>query len=164
MSAARVRAWAAAKARHLRMMLAATAFCFGKDNIGIVNSTGCSTVYASDVSLQSVSRVVDELALRERARRCDGHPRPLGSDGLEGQKLWVIGGDGAMLDIGFPKLEPHVGQRHEHQGARARHAGLLQHRRAILHRHVPGQNTKFSPFTAEDSRQERGAQGIAQIA
>jgi ferredoxin len=31
----------------LRMMLAATGFVYGKENIGIVNSTGCSTVYAS---------------------------------------------------------------------------------------------------------------------
>ena len=31
----------------IRMMLAATGFVYGKENIGIVNSTGCSTVYAS---------------------------------------------------------------------------------------------------------------------
>src|ERR1035437_1762124 len=31
----------------LRMMLAATGFVYGKENIDIVNSTGCSTVYAS---------------------------------------------------------------------------------------------------------------------
>ena len=31
----------------LRMMLAATGFIYGKENIGLVNSTGCSTVYAS---------------------------------------------------------------------------------------------------------------------
>ncbi|HQH27745.1 MAG TPA: hypothetical protein PLP17_10145 [Oligoflexia bacterium] len=31
----------------LRMMLAATGFVYGKENIGIVNSTGCSTVYSS---------------------------------------------------------------------------------------------------------------------
>src|SRR5438128_3106755 len=31
----------------LRMMLAATGFQYGKENIGLINSTGCSTVYAS---------------------------------------------------------------------------------------------------------------------
>ena len=35
------------EATALRMMLAATGFVYGKESIGIVNSTGCSTVYAS---------------------------------------------------------------------------------------------------------------------
>lgn len=35
------------EATALRMMLAATGFAYGKQSVGIVNSTGCSTVYAS---------------------------------------------------------------------------------------------------------------------
>ena len=35
------------EATALRMMLAATGFVYGKQSLGIVNSTGCSTVYAS---------------------------------------------------------------------------------------------------------------------
>ena len=111
-----------------------------------------------DVSLQSVSRAVDEFALRERARRRHGHPRALGSNGLARQT--TLGHRWRRCDARhrLPKPEPHVGQRHEHQGARARHAGLFQHRRAIVHRHVHGPEHEVQRSRHKDSRQDRAAQ------
>jgi len=88
----------------LRMMLAATGFTYGKENIGIVNSTGCSTVYASTYPYNPYlvpwtnslfeNAPADAMGIRARWNQMGWHAK----------KLWVIGGDGAMLDIGFQSL------------------------------------------------------------
>lgn len=88
----------------LRMWIAATAFVVGGDNIGIVNSTGCSTVYASTYPYNpwAVSWTnslfengpTDAMGVRARWDQMGWHDK----------RLWVIGGDGAMLDIGFSSL------------------------------------------------------------
>ena len=88
----------------LRMMLAATGFVYGKENIGIVNSTGCSTVYASTYPYNPYlvpwtnslfeNAPADAMGIRARWDQM----------GWKDKKLWVIGGDGAMLDIGFQSL------------------------------------------------------------
>ena len=52
---------------------------------------------------------------------------------LELPKVWVVGGDGGMGDIGYQntsKVDP--AEPAERQGADARHAGLLEHRRPEL--------------------------------
>ena len=54
--------------------------------------------------VQPVRRAVDELAVRERPDRRDGHPRAMGPGGHAERRLWAIGGDGAMYDIGFQAL------------------------------------------------------------
>jgi len=92
------------EATALRMMLAATGFVFGKENIGIVNSTGCSTVYASTYPYNPYlvpwtnslfeNAPADAMGIRARWDQM----------GWKDKKLWVIGGDGAMLDIGFQSL------------------------------------------------------------
>ncbi|HAM73746.1 MAG TPA: thiamine pyrophosphate-binding protein [Verrucomicrobiales bacterium] len=88
----------------LRMMLAATGFVYGRENIGIVNSTGCSTVYASTYPYNPYlipwtnslfeNAPADAMGIRARWDQM----------GWGNKKLWVIGGDGAMLDIGFQSL------------------------------------------------------------
>jgi pyruvate ferredoxin oxidoreductase beta subunit len=88
----------------LRMMLAATGFVYGKENIGIVNSTGCSTVYASTYPYNPYlvpwtnslfeNAPADAMGIRARWDQMGWHDK----------QLWVIGGDGAMLDIGFQSL------------------------------------------------------------
>lgn len=88
----------------LRMMLAATGFVYGKENIGIVNSTGCSTVYASTYPYNPYlvpwtnslfeNAPADAMGIRARWDQM----------GWKDKQLWVIGGDGAMLDIGFQSL------------------------------------------------------------
>lgn len=88
----------------LRMMLAATGFVYGKENIGLINSTGCSTVYASTYPYNPYlvpwtnslfeNAPADAMGIRARWDQM----------GWKDKKLWVIGGDGAMLDIGFQSL------------------------------------------------------------
>ena len=92
------------EATALRMFLGATIFQYGKENVGIVNATGCSTVYAStypynpwDVPWTNSlfeNAPADAMGVRQRWNQM----------GWNDKRLWVIGGDGAMLDIGFQSL------------------------------------------------------------
>lgn len=92
------------EATALRMWMAAVAFQSGRENIGIVNSTGCTTVYGSTYPYNpwAVSWTnslfengpTDAMGVRARWNQL----------GWEKKRLWVIGGDGAMLDIGFGAL------------------------------------------------------------
>ena len=88
----------------LRMMLAATGFVYGKESIGIVAATGCNTVYGSTYPynpflvpwtnslFENVS--ADAMGVRSRWNQM----------GWDDKKLWCIGGDGAMVDIGFQSM------------------------------------------------------------
>ena len=52
---------------------------------------------------------------------------------LELPKVWVVGGDGGMGDIGYQNMSKVMLQnRPECEGGHAGHAGLLQHRRSEL--------------------------------
>ncbi|MDP6725979.1 MAG: thiamine pyrophosphate-dependent enzyme [Candidatus Marinimicrobia bacterium] len=88
----------------LRMMLAATGFTYGAESVGLVAATGCNTVYGSTYPynpflvpwtnslFENVS--ADAMGIRTRWNQI----------GWQDKKLWCIGGDGAMLDIGFQAL------------------------------------------------------------
>ncbi len=88
----------------LRMMLAATGFVYGKESIGLVAATGCNTVYGSTYPYNpflvpwtnSLFENVSADAMGVRAR--------WDQMGWYDKKLWAIGGDGAMVDIGFQAL------------------------------------------------------------
>ena len=88
----------------LRMMLAATGFVYGKESIGLVAATGCNTVYGATYPYNpflvpwsnSLFENVSTFAMGVRAR--------WDQKGWQDKKLWAIGGDGAMLDIGFQAL------------------------------------------------------------
>lgn len=92
------------EATAIRMMLAATGFKYGRDNVGIVASTGCNTVYGStypynpyEVSWTNSlfeNGPTDAMGIRARWDQL----------GWGDKRLWVLGGDGAMLDIGFSSL------------------------------------------------------------
>lgn len=92
------------EATAIRMMLAATGFAHGPENIGIVASTGCNTVYSSTYPYNPYivpwtnslfeNGPADAMGIRARWNQL----------GWTGKKLWVIGGDGAMYDIGFQSL------------------------------------------------------------
>ena len=92
------------EATALRMMLAATGFVYGQENIGIVAATGCNTVYTSTYPYNPYivswtnslfeNAPADAMGVRARWDQL----------GWENKRLWVIGGDGAMLDIGFQSL------------------------------------------------------------
>jgi pyruvate/2-oxoacid:ferredoxin oxidoreductase beta subunit/Pyruvate/2-oxoacid:ferredoxin oxidoreductase gamma subunit/Pyruvate/2-oxoacid:ferredoxin oxidoreductase delta subunit len=92
------------EATTVRLMLAATGFVYGADEIGIVAATGCNTVFGSTYPYNPFAvpwtnslfenAPADALGVRLRWDQ-EGHTR---------RRLWVLGGDGAMYDIGFQAL------------------------------------------------------------
>ena len=87
------------EATAIRMLVAATRQVHGPESMGIVAATGCNTVFGSTYCTTPTSSWTNSLfenapadALGIRARwDQDGHPE---------RRLWVLGGDGAMYDIG----------------------------------------------------------------
>lgn len=88
----------------IRMMLAATGFVYGKESMGIVNSTGCSTVYASTYPYNPYLVPWTNSLFENGPADAMGVRARWDQMGWKDKKLWVIGGDGAMLDIGFQSL------------------------------------------------------------
>ncbi len=88
----------------IRMMLAATGFQYGADGVGIVASTGCNTVFASTYPFNPY-RVPWMNSLFENSPTVAMGVRAAWDlRGWKDKRLWVIGGDGAMNDIGFQSL------------------------------------------------------------
>jgi pyruvate ferredoxin oxidoreductase beta subunit len=92
------------EATAIRMLVAATRQVHGPESMGIVAATGCNTVFGSTYPFNpyrvpwtnSLFENAPAVALGIRARwDAAGHPD---------RRLWVIGGDGAMYDIGFQSL------------------------------------------------------------
>jgi pyruvate ferredoxin oxidoreductase beta subunit len=92
------------EATAIRMLVAATRQVHGPDSMGIVAATGCNTVFSSTYPFNpflmpwtnSLFENAPAVALGIRARWDQaGHPE---------RRLWVLGGDGAMYDIGFQAL------------------------------------------------------------
>ena len=87
----------------IRMMLAATGFAHGAE-IGIVASTGCNSVFGSTYPYNPY-RVAWMNSLFENAPTVAMGLRAAWDRlGWASRRLWVIGGDGAMNDIGFQSL------------------------------------------------------------
>jgi pyruvate ferredoxin oxidoreductase beta subunit len=92
------------EATALRMMLAATGFLYGQENVGIVAATGCNTVYTSTYPYNPY-RVSWTNSLFENAPADAMGVRARWDQlGWQNKRLWIIGGDGAMNDIGFQSL------------------------------------------------------------
>ena len=92
------------EATAIRMLVAATRQMHGPESMGIVAATGCNTVFGSTYPFNpyrvpwtnSLFENAPAVALGVRARwDAAGHPE---------RRLWVLGGDGAMYDIGFQAL------------------------------------------------------------
>ena len=92
------------EATAIRMMVAATRQVCGPESMGIVAATGCNTVFGSTYPFNpylvpwtnSLFENAPAVALGVRARWDQA--------GHHDRRLWVIGGDGAMYDIGFQAL------------------------------------------------------------
>ncbi|MBF6605334.1 MAG: 4Fe-4S dicluster domain-containing protein [Chloroflexi bacterium] len=92
------------EATAIRMLVAATRQVHGPESMGVVAATGCNTVYGSTYPFNpylvpwtnSLFENAPAVALGIRARWDQA--------GFPERKLWVIGGDGAMYDIGFQSL------------------------------------------------------------
>ncbi|RIK42307.1 MAG: thiamine pyrophosphate-binding protein [Chloroflexi bacterium] len=152
------------EATALRMWLAATAFQVGKENIGIVNSTGCTTVYGSTYPYNPWGVSWTNSLFENGPTDAMGVRARWDQMGWEKKRLWVIGGDGAMLDIGFGALSRMFAsgmdikvllldtQVYSNTGGQAS-TGSFQ-----------GQGTKMSPFGKEELGKSEARKEIAQIA
>ena len=92
------------EATALRMMLAATGFLYGQENIGIVAATGCNTVYTSTYPYNPVHVSWTNSLFENAPADAMGVRARWDQLGWQNKRLWIIGGDGAMLDIGFQSL------------------------------------------------------------
>jgi pyruvate ferredoxin oxidoreductase beta subunit len=92
------------EATAIRMMLAATGFVQGPENIGIVASTGCNTVYGSTYPYNPYLVPWTNSLFENAPADAMGIRARWDQRGWEYKKIWVIGGDGAMYDIGFQSL------------------------------------------------------------
>ncbi|HEY6203759.1 MAG TPA: thiamine pyrophosphate-dependent enzyme [Candidatus Limnocylindria bacterium] len=92
------------EATAIRMLVAATRQTYGSEGMGIVASTGCNTVFGSTYPYNPYlvpwtnslfeNGPADALGIRARWDQ----------EGKSERRIWVIGGDGAMYDIGFQSL------------------------------------------------------------
>lgn len=92
------------EATAIRMLVAATRQAYGPSGMGIVAATGCNSVYGATFPFNPYrvpwtnslfeNAPADAMGIRARWDQ-EGHPE---------RRLWVLGGDGAMYDIGFGSL------------------------------------------------------------
>ena len=92
------------EATAIRMMLAATGFVHGPENIGIVAATGCNTVYGSTYPYNPYIVPWTNSLFENAPADAMGVRARWNQRGWEYKKLWVMGGDGAMYDIGLQSL------------------------------------------------------------
>ncbi len=88
----------------IRMMLAATGFSYGEKSCAIVASTGCNTVFASTYPYNPYLVSWTNSLFENSPAVAMGIRTRWDQLGYKNKKLWVMGGDGAMLDIGFQSL------------------------------------------------------------
>ena len=88
----------------LRMMLAATHFVYGPEAIGLVAATGCNTVYASTYPYNPYQAPWMNSLFENAATTAAGVRLRWDQAGFADKKVWAIGGDGGMLDIGLQAM------------------------------------------------------------
>jgi len=87
----------------LRMMCSATGSKYG-DQWAIVAATGCNTVYGSTYPYNPYSVPWTNSLFENAPAVAMGIRARWDAMGWQKKRLWTIGGDGAMLDIGFQSL------------------------------------------------------------
>ncbi|MBT6645177.1 MAG: 4Fe-4S binding protein [Euryarchaeota archaeon] len=92
------------EATALRMMASVLGYDHGAENVAIVNSTGCSTVYGSTYPYNPWNLPWTNSLFENGPTDAMGVRIRWDQIGWQEKKLWVIGGDGAMYDIGFGAL------------------------------------------------------------
>ncbi|WP_428938891.1 thiamine pyrophosphate-dependent enzyme [Fontivita pretiosa] len=88
----------------LRMFIAATCFKYGPENVGLIAATGCNTVYTSTYPYNPYRLPWSNSLFENAPTFAMGVRAKWNQQGWENKRLWVIGGDGAMMDIGFQAL------------------------------------------------------------
>jgi len=92
------------EATAIRMMLAATGFVHGRESIGIVAATGCNTVYGATYPYNPYLVTWTNSLFENAPAVAMGVRMRWDQQGWQDKRLWTLGGDGAMYDIGFGSL------------------------------------------------------------
>ena len=92
------------EATALRMLVAATRQMHGPDSMGIVAATGCNTVFGSTYPYNPYVVPWTNSLFENAPAVASGIRSKWDQDGHPDRRLWVVGGDGAMYDIGFQAL------------------------------------------------------------
>jgi len=92
------------EATAVRQMLAATGFVYGPDHVGIVAATGCNTVFGSTYPYNPYAIPWTNSLFENAPADAMGIRLRWDQQGQQKRRLWVLGGDGAMYDIGFQSL------------------------------------------------------------
>ncbi len=92
------------EATAVRMLLAATGFVYGVENIGVVAATGCNTVFGSTYPFNPYGVPWTNSLFENAPADAMGIRLRWDQEGHIQRRLWVVGGDGAMYDIGFQSL------------------------------------------------------------
>jgi pyruvate ferredoxin oxidoreductase beta subunit len=88
----------------LRMFIAATCYVHGPENLGLIAATGCNTVYTSTYPYNPYRLPWSNSLFENAPTYAMGVRAKWDQQGWGNKKIWVIGGDGAMMDIGFQSL------------------------------------------------------------
>lgn len=92
------------EATAIRMMVAATRQVHGPDAMGIVAATGCNSVYGATYPFNPYTVPWTNSLFENAPADALGIRARWDQEGHADRKLWVLGGDGAMYDIGFQSL------------------------------------------------------------
>ncbi|MFZ0888305.1 MAG: thiamine pyrophosphate-dependent enzyme [Candidatus Binataceae bacterium] len=89
------------EATAIRMMLAATGFAYGPDGVAIAAATGCNTVYGSTYPYNPFTVPWTNSLFENATAVAMGVRMRWDQIGWKSKRLWAVGGDGALYDIGF---------------------------------------------------------------
>ena len=92
------------EATAIRMMVAATRQVHGAASMGIVAATGCNSVFGSTYPFNPYLVPWTSSLFENAPAVASGIRRQWDQTGHAARRLWVMGGDGAMYDIGFQAL------------------------------------------------------------
>ena len=92
------------EATAIRDVVAATRQVHGPESMGIVAATGCNTVYGSTYPFNPYLVPWTNSLFENAPAVASGIRARWDQAGIPDRQLWVIGGDGAMFDIGFQAL------------------------------------------------------------
>ncbi len=92
------------EATAIRVMLAATGFKYGAEEIGLVAATGCNTVFGSTYPFNPFAVPWTNSLFENAPAMAMGIRLRWNQEGHSKRRLWVLGGDGALYDIGFQSL------------------------------------------------------------
>jgi len=92
------------EASAIRMLVAATRQLHGEQSMGIVAATGCNTVYGGTYPYNPYLVPWTNSLFENAPTVAMGIRQRWDQTGHADRRLWVLGGDGAMYDIGFHSL------------------------------------------------------------